>query len=774
MGTEIRISVNTLCYEAIQRLYRNAVVNLIRNRMSSAFPTDSEDRIRKLFKEKEWCNIVQNAEICRSTGEISSPIKDTFDYLGVNHFYNIFEKYYEVLFETGDTPPERVKEEKSATLRWVKSIKNVRDPLSHPTDEDLSLLDAVVVIDSARRVVKKFDETTAHSIEAIIGRLEPKWFDIDELVKPGAPILQDSLPAAESIAVQFVGRVQELMALRSWFENPELKLWILAGDGGKGKTAIAYKFAVNTKYEAPRSYAAVLWLSAKRKRFREGEIVYIDDPDFTDLETAMDKILCGYGFVGDTKKSLPEKKNLVLELLDNLPALLVVDDVDSLEGSDEAAITFFIQDVVKTPSKVLFTTRRSLFGYNTVTTLVQGFNRNDGIKFIQSRIELFNLSPKDFAQSSIDEILRITDASPLYIEEILRFCCTGVTLDEALRTWEEKGGEIARGFSLQREYELLGQDARKVLLAFCLSKGPSTLEDAEVISGVKEAQRVVGELQRLFLIPKPTIIEGVPRFDVNLNTRALVLRVMSGTDVYSRLETNVRRLAGELQITGKRRFEVSQYIKQAASLVRLERFVEAESTLQEALGKYKDDPDILSQLGKTYGRWKPQARTTDAKECFKRAAQLKCCQEDMYYVWWGLECKEMEWSAAIKAAEAGLKVFPENWKFKYYAGYAHSRLGRQLKMQLLSDRARRELQRAKDLLLEALDSVDLASADLSEYHLHSDILRSLVLNCEAWGDTNGMVTFLKQWQKEHEQDEALAYECTRLERKYPHLAKRFN
>jgi len=178
--------------------------------LSKAFPTDSEDRIRKLFKEQEWSNIVENADIRRSTGEISSPIRDSFDYLGVNHFYNVFETYYDVLFETGDKPPERVKEEKSATLRWVKAVKNIRDPLSHPTEEDFSLLDAVVVIDSAKRIVKKFDVTTANHIEAVIRRLEPKWFDIDELVQPEARVLQASLPPAESIAVHFIGRGKNL------------------------------------------------------------------------------------------------------------------------------------------------------------------------------------------------------------------------------------------------------------------------------------------------------------------------------------------------------------------------------------------------------------------------------------------------------------------------------------------------------------------------------------------------------------------------------------
>jgi hypothetical protein len=133
--------------------------------------------------------------------------------------------------------------------------------------------------------------------------------------------------------------------------------------------------------------------------------------------------------------------------------LVIVDDVDSLEGEDESEITFF--DVTRTPSKVLFTSRRSLFGLAGVSTQVKGFSRDDGIN----------------------------------------------------------------------------------------------------------------------------------------------------TNLCKRIDGNVRRLAGELHISGKQRFEISEYIKHAATLMILERFAEAESVLLEGLGKYLDDPGILSQHGRTYTRW---------------------------------------------------------------------------------------------------------------------------------------------------------------------------
>lgn len=500
--------------------------------------------------------------------------------------------------------------------------------------------------------------------------------------------------------------------------------------------------------------------------------MYMDSPDFTDLETAIDKLLAGYGFTAESTKTLEEKRDLALELLTELPALVIVDDLDSLEGEDERAITFFTFDVTKTPSKVLLTSRRSLFGLAGVTTQVKGFLHDDSIKFIQSRIELFGLNPKDFAKPYFEKILPITDGSPLYIEELLRLCCIGVPIKEAIETWEEKGGDTAREYSLRREFDMLSENAKQVLLACCLNRRPTTIEDIAVITGLKResVRRAVAEIERLFLMPKPTIIKEVPRFDVNVNTRALVLEVMSNTDLYKKIDVNIRRLAGELQISGKRRLEISEYLKHSATLMKLDRFTEAEAVLQEGLGKYPDDPDILAQLGRTYARWKPSPRLTDAKVSFRRAAELKCMQEDMYHHWWSLECRDREWSAAVEAGESGLKEFPNSWRLKYRSGYAHSRLGRTLRAQFQRDRARYQLKRAQSLLEDTLKSVFIDDLDQIDRQLHADILRCLVLNCEAQGYIISMGRFLKQWIKDHPSDSEAIGEKTRLKNKYPDLA----
>ncbi len=153
--------------------------------------------------------------------------------------------------------------------------------------------------------------------------------------------LDDSLPPRESIVVDFVGRQLERDLLWRWFDDPLRKKYLLAGDGGKGKSALAYQFAVEVKYRAPEPYVIVLCLSAKRRRFAEGKGVSIDQPEFSDLLGALDILLQRYGFVEDMELSVERKRARVLQLANEFPALIVVDDVDSLQGAGRRDRIFF-------------------------------------------------------------------------------------------------------------------------------------------------------------------------------------------------------------------------------------------------------------------------------------------------------------------------------------------------------------------------------------------------------------------------------------------------
>jgi hypothetical protein len=59
-------STNTLVYEAIQRKFRNAIVELVRQRLTTRYPTDAQQRIVAAFPS--WQEIKAGAATSSTTG----------------------------------------------------------------------------------------------------------------------------------------------------------------------------------------------------------------------------------------------------------------------------------------------------------------------------------------------------------------------------------------------------------------------------------------------------------------------------------------------------------------------------------------------------------------------------------------------------------------------------------------------------------------------------------------------------------------------------------
>jgi tetratricopeptide (TPR) repeat protein len=637
------------------------------------------------------------------------------------------------------------------------------------------------MIDCAFRVLEGLELPASIQLRNIIDDLIPKQGK-DSVESPDP--LQHSLPPRESVVVDFVGRRAELKYLWEWLEDAHARRWAIAGEGGKGKSAIAYEFAAGVRFAAPNNIEAVWWLSAKKKRFMDRRVVQASTPDFDDLSSAYDKLLSNYGRNDFLDMGVEKRKAKVLKLLDEIPALVVVDDLDSLEGDDEAAIEFFTLSVPATKSKVLLTTRRTVFGMAHTTTHVSGMSPEDFDKFLKSRCAMFGLDAKLFTPQRITEIASLTESSPLYAEDLLRLAAS-VSLYEAIRSWRDKEGDEARKYALGRELDMLSNEAKEALLCACLRNGPVSFAELESLTGFGKGKlhTAISEMQRLFLVPKPRLIEGEERFDVNLNTRALVSKVSEGTDVYRRAKSAVDAVAGRAPYSD--RGKTGATVRQAVFLIKTNEFLKAEETVKEALRKEPNNPDLIGALGYVYKCWRPK-RYTEARQQFERAAQLKCRRLDPYRHWIQMEISEREWTHAASAAKQGIKNVQEISELTYWAGYAHSRLGRELMGGLLLERARGELEAARDLLEQALRSPENLRAS-QERHLNALCYRAIVLNYDALVELSelerlrglrrdaGVVRseYLRKlkealagWFAEHPDDPWAESELVRLEKKY--------
>ena len=548
---------------------------------------------------------------------------------------------------------------------------------------------------------------------------------MDEPFEPRQP-LEGYLP--DAIAPMFFGREEELGALAEWLRNDRGRRWALMGAGGTGKSSIAYEFAQRLREDAPHPFDFVVWLSAKRRRFIEGKAIDVPSPDFTDLSSALDFLLLVYGeFEAETERG-ENQVDLVLSLLDTFPALIVLDDVDSLEGTAEDAIEFFTIQVPTTRSRVLITSRRQLFGFGATTTVVRGFEGEAGREFVRSRVALFGLNSSSFSSGRVAQILNATDGSPLFIEDLLRLCAVGVPISQAISRWTSDaatGGREVRAYALERELEMLGDDAGEVIVAAAAQDRPVSLAELQAVTGLAEERLhdAIRELQRLFLMPAPGFIQGEERFELNTNTRHLVRTVWENTDRLRRAVNGFRSLSNESVVSTNRQRRIDSYVTQAVALVRQDRHEDAERTILAGLDEYPNDVGLIAQLGWVYRRWKPAPRFTDARAQFVRAHELSCRRAEMYRHWSDLEMESGELEAAAAAAEAGLELVPGNQLLLVAAGRARSLLGRQLMRELQPGAARHLLNAHAHLKAAIRDPASLRGAKRPQ---HSSTSISLI------------------------------------------------
>jgi tetratricopeptide (TPR) repeat protein len=574
-----------------------------------------------------------------------------------------------------------------------------------------------------------------------------------------------SMPSSSEIAIEFVGRAKELEELATWLTENRSNYWLLTGEGGKGKSAIAFEFATRIAHECPEELEAIIWLSAKRHRFLDGKMVEVAEPDFIDLSSLLNELARAYGFVKFIGLPVEERRTEVFDLLKELPALIVADDIDSLAHSSEDAIAFLQSVATRTNTKVLFTSRRVPFGMGAMLTQVTGLDVNDAELFIESRVRLFRMSTEQVTTHAKQQMVTVTEASPLFLEDILRLSASiGVKL--AIQAWQGKMGEQAREYAIKREFEMLSPQARSIVLCCCLVGRPISITEIAQITGFPEDAVIIemSGIHDLFLISGPQLLQGIDRFSVNSNTRALVVRCFEGTQEMCRISRAVQAVDGRPRQALVDSNAVNAYLRQAQALAKARRFVEAVSTLQAGLEEYPDHPDILSDLGILLTEHVPP-RMTDARQVFSRAAQLNCRRESMYQRWSSAESALMEWRLAAEAAEIGIRKAGRTVRLLLAAGYARSRLGQELKRAWQTERASQELKRAEEHLREAL-TLSLHPDDC-DFLTQSRAFRALVLNHEARDNQDAMADLLTRWRKHLPNDRDMQYEYERLAYKYP-------
>ena len=453
-------------------------------------------------------------------------------------------------------------------------------------------------------------------------------------------VIPSNLPDKNLICAHLFGREDILATLWAWIADELEPVRLLAGAGGRGKTSIAYEFASHFFRNAPLPFVQVLWVSAKRLQFRADRNDYMELPEcwYSDPRELLEALCVGTAALtqnelqsGDESEYTLQKK--LRESLRLLPSLIVVDDIDSLPQTQQKRVFELVQQVsAGALSKFLLTTRANFAFSDTQCIEVGGLEGEAYQSFVNDRLARFKLPT--LTMSKVRELQISSGGSPLWTDSIIRLMKQGHDFQNALKEWSGKPGEDARAAALRKELKALSVGSKRVLYAASVLKDCSRAELLEITKiGKTEFDQAITELQTLFLVDAPKIIEKEPRFSVAEST-AIAVRESAEDLVadHQRLLMAAREFLKKVATTSgagaKKR--VGLVVNQAIALISAGQRDSAIETVEAALKNMPDNPDLLMLKGRCLRESNPSEAADALNAAFKQG-QRKPLLFDMWY-----------------------------------------------------------------------------------------------------------------------------------------------
>ncbi|MCI2962535.1 ATP-binding protein [Shewanella sp. N2AIL] len=412
-------------------------------------------------------------------------------------------------------------------------------------------------------------------------------------------IIEHNLPDKNFICPVFIGRFPILEELWAWLADEFQYTKVLAADGGKGKTSIAYEFCqllIRTKVEGLEQ---VIWLTAKKKQFKAMFDEYIDTPEthYSDLHTLLEQVCIKTGSLeseildySTTQLMRVAKNNLI-----DYPSFIVIDDVDSNAPDEQKRILEAARIFSNPASRVLVTTRvNSIYSVDSSISIpgMSGSEYQELVNTICTRFKLPSLN-----ENNLLKLENISEGSPLFTESILRLLKRGSSVENSLNEWNKKSGLAVREAALRKEVDELSLSARKILITVS-SVGSCSKAELHQLTDMENAEieNALVELDQLFLVSSIPFIEEEPRYESSTSIANLTLSISDELLPDARkFRENIRKVFNGLQANLKSHIpRVAQAIGQCNALIKSERFGDARKTLKALISEpeYKENKDL--------------------------------------------------------------------------------------------------------------------------------------------------------------------------------------
>jgi len=451
----------------------------------------------------------------------------------------------------------------------------------------------------------------------------------------------NNLPDRTLVCSNFVGRTESIAELWAWLGDDFSRVRLIAGEGGLGKTSLAYQFSEDVAKNRVKPYSKVVWLTAKAKQFSAARDQYVElaRVDFHDAASLFKAIGLSLGLnesdFGDL--SLQELMKATLEACHLVPCFLVVDDVDSLSNSDQLRVLEF---GMRAPgsTKVLLTTRVN-FSYSPDNVLkLDGLQREEYISYVSGLRERYGLAK--IGDGKTEHLRTVSGGSPLYTDSLLRIERRGIPLDKAMTQWKDDKGLEVRKAALSREVAQLSREAKRTLFTIANLRSCSYLELSQVVGYSEQTLGdALQELSGLFLISAPPISTEA-RYTVEPNTGLLVLEIAATLEIdHTALTAAAKRpRADAIALTNQRRSSiVALAISEANAHARSGDGKAALEVVRAASKKLsKPNPDLLLAEGR-FSMKLPTPDLESASRSFSDAYRLGQRKPLLFALWFEAE-----------------------------------------------------------------------------------------------------------------------------------------
>lgn len=468
--------------------------------------------------------------------------------------------------------------------------------------------------------------------------------------------ISHNLPDRNFICAKFVGREKSVDSLWRWLGDDLSHVKVLAGEGGLGKSSIAFEFAERVSETRGAPFEQVVWLTAKEHQFSAFDDKYVRVPErhYTTYEELLHAICERLPF---TEKELDgatsiELRRMLKSGLAQVPSLIIIDDVDSLSPEEQRQVLELGMIIGNSVSRLLLTTRYNQSYSSDTVIKISGFSLDEEfpayLESLRGRLNFPILK-----QNEIDKIHLASGGSPLFTESLLRLLRWN-SVGEAISGWKGEGGAAVRAAALQREIQLLSSEGQRILFAIAMLGEVSKVELCEVLGYTSDVvEGGLNALLSLFLVAAPALAD-IPRFRVPDNTRRLVLDpTMNLVTDRGRLQKEIEDFRRKADRTPTRDLRIASAISQAESLYRIGDSAAAVATIKEALRKTKDHYDLLSYQANSFLKQNPPA-FDEARVVARRAYQKGCRKVEVFQCWFEAEWLAQHYIGALEAAEAAL------------------------------------------------------------------------------------------------------------------------